>query len=132
MSESERGQFQVVDKRGQPKEEPLPPPGPETASGTGPGKEAEGPPGRAMEEVNFVTFLLSLYSSAMAAFGQISDPATGKVEEHIEAGKQMIDILSILMEKTKGNLSAEEGQLLDNMLYELRMIYLEKTRRIKL
>jgi hypothetical protein len=132
MSESERGQFQVVDKRGQPKEEPPPPPGPEVASGTGPGKEAEGPSERAMEEVNFVTFLLSLYSSAMAAFGQISDPATGKVEEHTEAGKQMIDILSILMEKTKGNLSAEEGQLLDNMLYELRMIYLEKTRRIKL
>lgn len=131
MSESESGRFHVVDKRGQPKEEP-PPPGPEKAASTVFAGETEGNSKRNLEEVNFVTFLLSLYSSAMAAFGQISDPATGKVEEHVEAGKQMIDILSILMEKTKGNLNAEESQLLDNMLYELRMIYLEKNQHIKL
>lgn len=130
MSESESGRFQVVDKRGQPKEEPTPEPTP--AAGGKAGAAMEGDSKEAMGEVTFVTFLLSLYSSAMAAFGQISDPASGKVEEHVEAGKQMIDILSILLEKTQGNLNAEESQLLDNMLYDLRMIYLEKTQRIKL
>ena len=131
MTESESPRFQVVDKRGQSKEEP-PPPGPEKAADASPGRETEDKSRKALEEVNFVTFLLSLYSSAMAAFGQIADPVTSKVEEHIEAGKQMIDILGILTEKTKGNLNTEESQLLESMLYELRMIYLEKTQRIKL
>ena len=130
MTESESGRFHIVDKRGQPKEEKQP--DTPNANGLESDREAETDARAAMGEVNFVTFLLSLYSSAMAAFGQIPDPATGQVEEHVEAGKQMIEILGILMEKTKGNLNAEENQLLDNMLYELRMIYLEKTQRIKL
>ena len=132
MDES-RGGFRVVDKRGaendQPAQNPVPEPIPAAVA-----PESEAGSGRptGFEEVNFVSFLLSLYSSALAAFGKVPDPATGKAEEHVEAGKQMIDILGILLEKTKGNLSSEEGQLLDNILYELRMIYLEKTQKIHL
>jgi Domain of unknown function (DUF1844) len=131
MSESENGQFRIVDKRGQPDEE-KPAPGKGKNDGPDRHEEVEEEAHKTFEEVNFVSFLLSLYSSAMAAFGKIPDPVTGKEEPHIEAGKQMIDILGILEEKTRGNLNEEESHLMDNILYELRMIYLEKTQHIKL
>jgi hypothetical protein len=131
MSESESGQFRIVDKRGKPDEE-IPAPGLNKNEGPARPEEAGEDAHRAFEEVNFVSFLLSLYSSAMAAFGKIPDPVTGKEDLHVEAGKQMIDILGILEEKTRGNLNEEESQLMDNILYELRMLYLEKTQHIKL
>ena len=131
MSEENETDFKVVDKRGAAREEPKSKTlaegkiEPETA------KKASSDH-RSLEEVNFVSFLLSLYSSALAALGKVPNPTTGKPDEHIEAGKQMIDILTILLEKTKGNLTSEESQLLDNILYELRMIYLEKSKKITL
>jgi hypothetical protein len=131
MSETESGQIRIVDKRGKPDEE-IPAPVKNQNEGPSRPEEAREDAHRAFEEVNFVSFLLSLYSSAMAAFVKIPDHVTGKEDLHTEAGKQMIDILGILEEKTRGNLNAEESQLMDNILYELRMIYLEKTQHIKL
>jgi hypothetical protein len=131
MSEAEKGSFRIVDKRGQ-SEEQAPDAGAARDDGPARPAEAEEDSRKALEEVNFVSFLLSLYSSAMAAFGKIPDPVTGKEELHVEAGKQMIDILGLLEEKTRGNLNEEESHLMDNILYELRMIYLEKTQRIKI
>lgn len=130
MDDPQKGSFRVVDKRGAGMEESPAEAQTETADKAA--AETTADEKDALKEVNFVTFLFSLYSSALAAFGTVPDPATGKVVVHLEAGKQMIDILGILMEKTKGNLSSEESQLLDNILYELRMLYLEKTNTIKL
>ena len=48
--------------------------------------------------------------------------------EDLEAARQMIEIVSMLQAKTKGNLSAEESQLLDQLLYELQMAYVNKTK----
>jgi len=89
-------------------------------------EEAEQP------EVDFAGFLLSLATSAMAHLGEVPDPATGTTTENLVAAKQMIDILSILQEKTKGNLESDEERLLDNLLYELRMKFLSKTKIVTL
>ena len=64
--------------------------------------------------------------------GEVPSPYSGKKEEDIEASRHTIEILAMLQEKTKGNLSNEENELLENVLYELRMKYMAKTNRIKI
>ena len=79
-------------------------------------------------QIDFAAFVLSLATTAIANLGEIPDPGTGKVVENIEAAQQMIDILMMLKDKTKGNLEPDEDNLLENLLYELRMKYLSKTQ----
>src|SRR5215218_11102966 len=72
--------------------------------------------------ISFAAFVLSLAHTAAVHFGDIPDPVTGQTADaNLPAAQQMIDILSLLEEKTRGNLTAEERQLLDQILYELRM-----------
>jgi hypothetical protein len=78
------------------------------------------------EPLTFTAFVLSLATTAAIHFGDIADPETGKpVEPHLEGASQMIEILSLLDQKTRGNLTAEERQVLEQVLYELRMRYVE-------
>ena len=81
----------------------------------------------AMPPMNFPTFLLSLHASALLHLGVLEDPALGKEAVSSELARQNIALLEILQEKTRGNLTAEEVKLLDNILYELRMTYLQAT-----
>lgn len=76
-------------------------------------------------EINFSTFVLSLASSVQISLGLIPHPMTNKSETNLSSAKQTIDILGMLDEKTKGNLSKEEEQLMRQLLYELRMQYVE-------
>jgi hypothetical protein len=79
--------------------------------------------------INFPAFVLSLAHTAAVHFGDAPDPVTGRpAEANLQAAQQMIDILSLLEQKTRGNLTAEERQLLEQILYELRMRYLEAVR----
>jgi len=80
-----------------------------------------------LPEMNFSTFIFSLNSSALFHLGEIPDPVTSKREKNLPLAKQTIDIIGILKEKTNGNLTKEEGMLIDNILYDLRMRYIEKT-----
>ena len=76
--------------------------------------------------VTFIGFVLSLAHTAAVHFGDIPDPTTGQTSEaNVPAASQMIEILSLLEEKTRGNLTAEERQLLDQILYELRLRFIE-------
>jgi hypothetical protein len=78
------------------------------------------------QALTFPAFVLSLAHSAALYFGDIPDPATG--ERHpanLQGARQMIDILTLLEEKTRGNLTAEERQLLDQLLFELRLRFVE-------
>ncbi len=76
--------------------------------------------------ITFLGFVLSLASTAAVHFGDLADPATGQpVEPNLPAAQQMIDILALLDQKTRGNLSAEERQVLEQVLYELRMRFVE-------
>jgi hypothetical protein len=81
--------------------------------------------------IDFTTFLLSLASSTQVHLGLIENPATKKAEKDMVAARQTIDILGVLKEKTKGNLSNEEERLLDYVLYDLRMKYVELSKEKK-
>jgi hypothetical protein len=79
-----------------------------------------------MPELSFTAFVLSLASTAAIHLGDLADPATSeKSEKNLEGASQMIDILTLLEQKTRGNLTAEERQVLEQVLYELRMRFIE-------
>ena len=70
--------------------------------------------------------MLSLAHTAAVRFGDVVDPFSGtKAEANLAAAQQMIDILALIEEKTRGNLTAEERQLTDQVLFELRVRFVE-------
>ncbi|PIQ95488.1 MAG: hypothetical protein COV67_14610 [Nitrospinae bacterium CG11_big_fil_rev_8_21_14_0_20_56_8] len=78
--------------------------------------------------MDFSTFVLSLTSSAFYHLGDMADPITGKKEANLPAVKQTIDMLMMLKDKTRGNLSQDEAKLLEQLIYELQMKYVSKNR----
>jgi hypothetical protein len=84
---------------------------------------AEQPP--PVPEITFSTFVYSLSTSVLVHLGEIPEPITEKMDKNLPLAKQTIDILGILQEKTKGNLTHEEENLLDSFLYDLRMRYVK-------
>jgi hypothetical protein len=124
--------FVVSDRRsfspsGETREEPAPPApssaeppaGVETATATATASEA-GTGGMRLPPVDFSTFVLSLGSSALMHLGEIEHPSGG-ASKNLPMAKHSIDILSMLEVKTKGNLVTAEAQLLENLLYDLRL-----------
>jgi Domain of unknown function (DUF1844) len=83
----------------------------------------------ALPEIDFGTFVMSLASSVLVHLGEISHPESEKSEPNLPLAKQTIDMLGMLQEKTRGNLSNEEQQLLTNLLYDLRMKYVAAHKR---
>ncbi|MBN2439671.1 MAG: DUF1844 domain-containing protein [Deltaproteobacteria bacterium] len=79
-----------------------------------------------LPEINFAGFIYSLSTTAMYHFGDFPDPVTKEANRNLDAAKQTIDILSILKTKTEGNLDETEKQLLDGILYELRMRFIKE------
>lgn len=144
MSEEEKGGVKVTDKRrfteegeSRSSEEQVETPATEAtarhkaAGGQADKKAGEKQKSKSEEQkqelpsVDFVTFILSLASSVQVHLGLIPNPGTGKSEKNISLAKQTIDILGVLQEKTKGNLEKEEDRLLEGILYDLRMKYVE-------
>jgi len=78
-----------------------------------------------LPEISFASFIISLNTSALIHLGLLPDPTTGKIEQNLELAKQTIDLLGILKEKTQGNLTKEEQDLLDNILFDLRIKYVD-------
>jgi hypothetical protein len=76
--------------------------------------------------VSFSSFIFSLSSSAFVGLGAIPDPNSGKVEKNLSLVKQTIDLLGVLREKTRNNLTQEEETLFDHLLYDLRMSYVKE------
>ena len=82
------------------------------------------------QPVSFVAFILSLTSNAAVHFGDLPDPMTNERRpQDLEAASQLIEIIAMLEQKTRGNLSAEERQLIDQVLFELRMRYVEARKQ---
>ena len=79
-------------------------------------------------QVDFSTFIMSLTSSAFYHLGDMPDPSTGKKEVNLPAVQQTIDMLIMLREKTKGNLKEDEKKLLEQLVYELQVKYVAKTK----
>ena len=76
--------------------------------------------------ISFTGFILSLATTAAVHFGDIADPDTGKpAESNLTAAAQMIEIIAMLQEKTAGNLNDSEAQLIEDLLYELRIRFVQ-------
>ena len=78
-----------------------------------------------LPEIDFTHFILSLSSSALIQLGEIQDPFTQKSAKNLPSAKQTIDLIGMLKEKTKGNLTPEEEKVIDYVLYDLRMRYVK-------
>ena len=79
-------------------------------------------------QIDFSTFIMSLTSSAFYHLGDMPDPSTGKKEVNLPAVQQTIDMLIMLREKTKGNLKEDEEKLVEQLIYELQVKYVAKTK----
>ena len=78
-----------------------------------------------LPEINFTNFLLSLSTSALIQLGEIPDPMTKQETKELPLAKQTIDLIGMLKDKTKGNLTPEEEKLIEYILYDLRMRYVK-------
>ena len=115
FSESGETRADVTEDAAQPSATPPPP-------------AAEAP--RADEPVTFSTFVLGLSTQALLHLGEIPDPVSNTTQPDLGAAKHVIDILALLRDKTRSNLEPDEEALLDSMLYDLRMRYVELARRV--
>lgn len=76
--------------------------------------------------VTFTGFILSLATTAAVHFGDIADPNTGeRADPNLLAAAQMIELIAVLQEKTRGNLIEPEERLVDDLLYELRLRFVQ-------
>ena len=134
-SDSKQGGFTVTDRRSfagaeAGKAEDAAPPAPATSP---PPDGTEPPDGRrgresALPAVDFHTFVLSLGSSALLHLGELEHPEGGATEKDLPLAKHTIDILSMLEEKTKGNLTSAEEKLIQSLLYDLRLRYVNASK----
>ncbi len=136
-SEEERG-FVIRDRRG--RSEPETPPSPSPSSKTSSGPSANEAANEAVNEaaskewsqapsppVSFSSFVFSLGTSSLMLMGEQLDPQQPGPPVNLSQAKEIIDILSMLEEKTKNNLSSDEASVLGDMLYTLRMKYVSLT-----
>jgi hypothetical protein len=83
--------------------------------------------GTPLPVIDFSTFMMSLNASALVGLGVIADPVTGATAKNQLVGKQTIDIIAMLEEKTKGNLTPDEAKMIKSMLYDLRITYVKQS-----
>jgi len=76
--------------------------------------------------ITFSTFIVSLNAAVLANMGIIDEPGTGKRIKNLLLAKQTIDVLAMLEEKTRGNLTQEEATMLQSILYDLRITYVRE------
>ena len=80
-------------------------------------------------EVNFASFMISLSTSVYIHLGLVPDPISQAKKQNLSLAKQSIDIIEMLKNKTSNNLTKEETQLMDNILYDIRMKYVEAFKK---
>ena len=139
MADNENGEnkksFQVVDKRrfdatgherGEGEHETVTPPGASEAQEVaGNFRMEEAPP---ESEVNFSSFVMSLATQAMVQIGQMAPPPGMDIPVDVESGNGTIDILAMIQQKTRGNLSKEEAKFLEDVLHTLRVSYVKRAK----
>ena len=139
MGEEEKKGFVIKDKRifsdsGETRAEEEPTakkvaePAAAQASNSSPtSPEEELPETDYQPEINFYNFVVSLSTTALFHFGDFADPGADRAEKNLPAAKQIIDTLAMLKDKTTGNRDANENDLIEGALYELRMRYVKET-----
>jgi hypothetical protein len=128
MSENEEKGFVFKDRRkmfSEPDQEPkVGEKPPEEEKIQEKAEQKESPPPPPLPEVNFSTFIISLSTEVLFHLGEFPHPVSGERKKDLPMAKHAIDTLAMLKEKTQGNLSDEEKQLLEGMLYDLRMAFI--------
>lgn len=81
------------------------------------------------ETLNFSTFILSLSTSVLVNLGELPDPISNEKKVDLTLAKHSIDVIEMLKEKTRGNLTEEEDRLITNILYDLMMKYVEAAKK---
>jgi hypothetical protein len=101
-------------------------------------KEAKAPPKEEssektvkQEKIDFIAVLFSYVHTALIYLGDMDDPVKKGPAENLEGAHQMIEILELMQEKTKGNVTNQEQQYLESALFDLRMRYMQKSKIIK-
>jgi hypothetical protein len=84
------------------------------------------------DKIDLTTFILSIASAAYMGLGMSPRGADEKIEMNLELAKQNIDLLELMQSKTKGNRTSEEDRLIDQLLFELRLRYVEKKNSAKI
>lgn len=139
MDQEKESTFKVTDKRSafreaspdsddsgvsteesKPREEPEQTEARQQEQNEQPGDESSSIP---LPEANLMMLIFSLYTHAQISLGVVPDPITQKTRKDLSQAKYNIDLLGILKEKTKGNLTKEEEQALEQVLYDARMMY---------
>jgi hypothetical protein len=82
-----------------------------------------------MPEVTFSAFIMSLNTSVLYHLGEIKDPGTGTTEINYDLAKHAIDTLVLLEQKTKGNLTADEAEMLKNIVYDVKMRFVKAVKK---
>jgi hypothetical protein len=134
--EEEKKGFTVRDRRFSTQPEPSTEPAKKemkTADADGgTGEEAQGKAESSASfsfpEIDFSSFVFSLSTSALYHLGEVPDPLTKKIEKNLPLAKQTIDILGMLQDKTRGNLTPEEGRMLEHILADLRWRYIRSVK----
>ena len=78
--------------------------------------------------ITFSTFIVSLNSTALVHLGAMNNPATNEPAKNLQVAKQTIDIIAMLEEKTRGNLTSDEEKLIKNILHDLRLMYVKEVK----
>ena len=78
--------------------------------------------------IDFLTFIVSMSHSALLHLGDAPDPATGTREKNLPLARQTIDLLAMLQDKTRGNLTGDEERVLSQAIYDLRMRFVEVSK----
>jgi hypothetical protein len=102
---------------------------PRSASASGASAPPRDAPAAEATEITFATFIVGLSTQALLHLGEIPDPATGEHLRDLAGAQQLIDILGMLQAKTRGNLAADEQHLIEAILFDLRMKYVEIARQ---
>jgi hypothetical protein len=103
--------------------------GREIDCGCGDGKVPDKQGRCVMPEVTFPAFILSLNTSALYHLGEIGDPVTGKKIVDLDLARHAIDTMVLIQNKTKGNLTTEEGELLKNILYDIKLRFVKAAKK---
>ncbi|MEE4136703.1 MAG: DUF1844 domain-containing protein [Desulforhopalus sp.] len=103
--------------------------GREIDCGCGDGKVPDKEGRCVMPEVTFPAFILSLNTSALYHLGEIGNPETGQKIVDLDLARHAIDTMVLIQNKTKGNLTTEEGELLKNILYDIKLRFVKVAKK---
>jgi hypothetical protein len=122
--EHEKG-FVVKDRRFTAKKEGEESPQPKVEKREESHREERPGQDASLPEITFPSLLLSLSTSALIQLGEIQDPGSKQTVKNLPLAKQTIDLIGMLKEKTKGNLTSDEEKLMENILYDLKLMYVK-------